>query len=73
MNSRAIPPKTNSIAVPLECYFYKMNDCCSEACKEVNDLSLEEQKALRRGKKASNKIFKKGRSEALKFKKSNRI
>ena len=50
-----------------------MNDCCSEACKEVNDLSLEEQKALRRGKKASNKIFKKGRSEALKFKKSNRI
>ena len=51
----------------------KMNDCCSEACKEVNDLSLEEQKALRRGKKASNKIFKKGRSEALKFKKSNRI
>ncbi|MGB2232385.1 MAG: rhodanese-related sulfurtransferase [Flavobacteriaceae bacterium] len=49
----------------------KMNYCCSEACKEVNDLSLEEQKALRRGKKASNKIFKKGRSEALKFKKSN--
>jgi UPF0176 protein len=51
----------------------KMNACCSEACKEVNDLSLEEQKALRRGKKASNKIFKKGRSEALKFKKSNKI
>lgn len=51
----------------------KMNDCCSEACKEVHDLSLEEQKALRRGKKASNKIFKKGRSEALKFKKSNKI
>ena len=49
----------------------KMNNCCSDACKEVNDLSLEEQKALRRGKKASNKIFKKGRSEALKFKKSN--
>ena len=49
----------------------KMNDCCSEACKEVNDLSLEEQKALRRGKKASNKIFKKGRSKVLKFKKSN--
>ena len=49
----------------------KMNNCCSDACKKVNDLSLEEQKALRRGKKASNKIFKKGRSEALKFKKSN--
>ena len=47
----------------------KMNNCCSDACMRVNDLSLEEQKALRRGKKASNKIFKKGRSEALKFKK----
>lgn len=47
----------------------KMKNCCSEACMRVNDLSLEEQKALRRGKKASNKIFKKGRSEALKFKK----
>ena len=45
----------------------KMNNCCSDACKEVNDLSLEEQKAETR-KKASNKIFKKG-SEALKFKK----
>lgn len=51
----------------------RMNKCCSEACKEVNDLSSEEQKSLRRGKKASNKIFKKGRSEALKFKKSNKI
>lgn len=51
----------------------KMNNCCSDACKKVNDLSLEEQKALRRGKKASNKIFKKGRSEALKFKKLNKI
>lgn len=49
----------------------RMNNCCSDACMRVNDLSLEEQKALRRGKKASNKIFKKGRSEALKFKKSN--
>lgn len=46
----------------------KMESCCSEACKEVNRLPVEEQKALRRGKKASNKIFKKGRSEALKFK-----
>ena len=46
----------------------KMENCCSEACKEVNRLPEEEQKALRRGKKASNKIFKKGRSEALKFK-----
>lgn len=46
----------------------KMENCCSDTCKEVNRLPVEEQKALRRGKKASNKIFKKGRSEALKFK-----
>ena len=46
----------------------KMDNCCSEACKEVNQLPVEEQKALRRGKKASNKIFKKGRSEALRYK-----
>ncbi|NJB37129.1 rhodanese-related sulfurtransferase [Croceivirga sp. JEA036] len=46
----------------------KMDNCCSDACKEVNALPYEEQKELRRGKKASNKIFKKGRSEVLKFK-----
>lgn len=46
----------------------KMNTCCSEACKEVAALPYEEQKALRKGKGNSNKIFKKGRSEALKFK-----
>ncbi len=48
----------------------KMNDCCSDACKEVHELPWEEQKRLRKGKVASNKIFKKGRSEVLKFKKS---
>ena len=47
----------------------KMNTCCSEECKEVAALPYEEQKELRRGKGNSNKIFKKGRSEALKYKK----
>ena len=47
----------------------KMDACCSEECKEVHALPYEEQKALRKGKVYSNKIFKKGRSEALKFKK----
>ncbi len=47
----------------------KMDDCCSEACKEVHNLSYEEQKKMRKGKVLSNKIFKKGRSEVLKFKK----
>ncbi|MBD1259963.1 rhodanese-related sulfurtransferase [Maribacter polysiphoniae] len=47
----------------------KMNDCCSNECKEIHALPYEEQKALRKGKTVSNKIFKKGRSEVLKFKK----
>ncbi|MCL4114228.1 UNVERIFIED_CONTAM: hypothetical protein GTU68_065109 [Idotea baltica] len=46
-----------------------MNECCSDHCKEVHALPFEEQKKLRKGKGASNKIFKKGRSEVLKFKK----
>jgi UPF0176 protein len=46
----------------------KMNDCCSDHCKEIHELPYEEQKALRKGKTVSNKIFKKGRSEVLKFK-----
>jgi UPF0176 protein len=47
----------------------KMNECCSDDCKTVHELPFEEQKALRRGKTVSNLIFKKGRSEVLKFKK----
>ncbi|MGI9550072.1 MAG: rhodanese-related sulfurtransferase [Aurantibacter sp.] len=46
----------------------KMDECCSDHCKEVHNLPWEEQKKLRKGKGASNKIFKKGRSEVLKFK-----
>jgi UPF0176 protein len=47
----------------------KMDTCCSEECKEIHALPFEEQKELRKGKTDSNKIFKKGRSEKLKFKK----
>lgn len=46
----------------------EMNDCCSKECMDVAALPFEEQKKLRKGKHASNKIFKKGRSEVLKFK-----
>lgn len=46
----------------------KMENCCSTACQEIIHLSYETQKELRKGKHASNKIFKKGRSEVLKFK-----
>ncbi|RPD99663.1 rhodanese-related sulfurtransferase [Aureibaculum marinum] len=47
----------------------KMEGCCSEKCQEIYNLPYEEQKALRKGTHNSNKIFKKGRSEVLKFKK----
>ncbi|WP_299430875.1 rhodanese-related sulfurtransferase [uncultured Maribacter sp.] len=47
----------------------KMNNCCSDDCKTVHELPFEEQKKLRKGKTVSNKIFKKGRSPVLKFKK----
>ncbi|MCP4977092.1 MAG: rhodanese-related sulfurtransferase [Maribacter sp.] len=47
----------------------KMDHCCSVECKEMHALPFEEQKRLRKGKTVSNKIFKKGRSRALKFKK----
>ncbi len=47
----------------------KMDTCCSPTCQEVNKLPYQEQKELRRGKENSNKIFKKGRSEVLKYKK----
>ena len=46
----------------------KMNDCCSNECKDIHELPQEVQKELRKGKNESNKVFKKGRSEALKFK-----
>ena len=46
----------------------QMNNCCSEECKDIYALPYEEQKALRKGKGYSNKIFKKGRSNNLKYK-----
>ncbi|MEZ2413787.1 rhodanese-related sulfurtransferase [Muriicola sp. E247] len=48
----------------------KMDQCCSSECKEIYALPEEEQKKLRKGMTVSNKIFKKGRSEALLYKKS---
>ena len=46
-----------------------MENTCSVKCQDVIHLSSEAQKELRRGKGNSNKIFKKGRSDVLKFKK----
>ncbi len=47
----------------------EMKGCCSDSCMEIIALPTEEQKRLRKGKNYSNQIFKKGRSEVLKFKK----
>ena len=46
----------------------RMSNCCSYECKKIIVLSYEEQKKLRKGKHNSNKIFKKGRSDKLKYK-----
>ncbi|MDA9584320.1 rhodanese-related sulfurtransferase [Flavobacteriaceae bacterium] len=46
----------------------KMEATCSAECQEIIQLPYEEQKKLRKGSHASNKIFKKGRSEKLLFK-----
>jgi UPF0176 protein len=48
----------------------KFENCCSEECQSVNSLPKEQQKELRKGQYNSNAIFKKGRSEKLKFKKN---
>lgn len=47
----------------------QMENCCSIECQEIIQLPEEVQKALRSGTRNSNKIFKKGRSEKLRFKK----
>ena len=39
----------------------KYNGCCSDDCSNIYSLPHEKQKELRKGKKNSNKIFKKGR------------
>ena len=52
---------------------HQMENCCSKDCQEIIHLSLDEQKAIRKGVNNSNKIFKKGRSPKLKYKKTKEI
>ncbi len=47
-----------------------MENCCSTECLDITHLPLAEQVKLRRGKQVGNKIFRKGRSENLRFKHS---
>ena len=59
----------NLLFIQCESCKKEMNNCCSEDCKKVTALSFEEQKEIRKGMFFSNKIFNKGRSEILKYKK----
>lgn len=47
-----------------------MENCCSTECLEISHLPVEEQVALRKGLQVGNKVFRKGKSDALTFKKS---
>lgn len=47
-----------------------MENCCSASCQETIHMPLAEQIKLRQGLKNGNKIFKKGKSESLSFKKT---
>ena len=50
-----------------------MENCCSTECLEVTHLTLEEQVNLRSGKQVGNKVFRKGKSEKLRFKHSGEL
>ena len=50
-----------------------MENCCSTACQEIIHMPLVEQVKLRRGIKNGNMIFRKGKSENLKFKHSGEL
>ncbi|MGO4708375.1 rhodanese-related sulfurtransferase [Chryseobacterium sp. 2TAF14] len=47
-----------------------MENCCSTECLEIIHLPVEEQIALRKGLQVGNKVFRKGKSDVLTFKKS---
>ena len=50
-----------------------MENCCSTECLEITHLPLVEQVKLRTGKQVGNKVFRKGKSESLKFKHSGEL
>ncbi|MBW8521777.1 rhodanese-related sulfurtransferase [Chryseobacterium chendengshani] len=47
-----------------------MENCCSTECLEIMHLPAAEQLRLRKGLQVGNKVFRKGKSDALTFKKS---
>ncbi len=50
-----------------------MENCCSTECQEITHLPLVEQVKLRSGIQVGNKVFRKGKSENLKFKHSGEL
>ena len=50
-----------------------MENCCSTECLEITHLPLEEQVKIRKGVQVGNKVFRKGKSDALTFKKSGEL
>src|SRR6218665_2397413 len=50
-----------------------MENCCSSECREIIHMPLVDQVKLRRGVKNGNMIFRKGKSESLKFKHSGEL
>jgi UPF0176 protein len=50
-----------------------MENCCSAECLEITHLPLVDQVKLRTGKQVGNKVFRKGKSESLKFKHSGEL
>lgn len=51
----------------------KYKNCCSEECREIIELPVEEQKKIRSGIDKGQQIYKKGRSPKLTYKKSPEI
>ena len=68
MHTNCANKACNLLFIQCEKCAAKTDNCCSDTCQEVFNMTFEEQKALRMGKGNSNKIFKKGRSDVLKFK-----
>lgn len=50
-----------------------MENCCSTECQEIIHMSLADQVKMRRGIKNGNMIFRKGKSDNLKFKHSGEL
>ncbi|WP_268848283.1 rhodanese-related sulfurtransferase [Flavobacterium aestivum] len=50
-----------------------MENCCSTECLDIINLPLVDQVRLRTGKQVGNKVFRKGKSENLKFKHSGEL